>query len=123
MSTASATVSETEHLNKVAKQLETDLRSNRKTQEQLALAFSLLLSNFKSLKTEKIIKIDIYQKNVYDIEKILKVLKEYKIEELSLVKKIKQIEKKKEFDHIKPKIKIKKEDAKIYEISNYKRKN
>jgi hypothetical protein len=78
-------------LERLYKKAEIDLNRNRKTQEQLNLAFFGFKTNFKNLKQEKIIKLDGYKNLLYSIENCLKLLKEYKIEEFNYLKNLKEI--------------------------------
>jgi NADH:ubiquinone oxidoreductase subunit C len=78
-------------LERLKNKAEISLAKNRKLQEQFNLVYQTLVQNFKNLKKEKIIKIDIYQNLLFNIDKILKLLIDYKKEELELVKQIKEL--------------------------------
>lgn len=109
-------------LERLLSKAELDLVRNRKTQEQLMLAFLDFRTNFKNLKEEKIIKIDTYKQLLYSIDNSLKLLRDYKIEELNHVKKIKQIKNQIQ-DYRKPPepVEPKKVKTKVYEFARYRK--
>lgn len=108
-------------LERLLSKAEIDLARNRKTQEQLTLAFLSLKANFKTLKQEKIIIIDIYKNLLYNIDNTLKLIRDYKLEEFQHLKKIKEI--KSQIQHYqKPVVpEPKKPKPKIYEFARYKK--
>jgi len=107
-------------LERLCQKAEIELNRNRKTQEQLNLAFFGLRNNFKNLKQEKIIKIDSYKQILYSIENCLKLLKDYKLEEFQHLKKIKEIKMQIQISQkpVAP-IEPKKVKPKIYDFSRY----
>ncbi len=86
------------------------------------LAFINFRANFKTLKQEKIIKIDSYKQLLYSIDNTLKLLRDYKIEEVGHVKKIKQIKLSIQDYHKPPEpVEPKKVKPKVYEFARYRK--
>lgn len=109
-------------LERLLSKAEIDLTRNRKTQEQLTLAFLSLKANFKTLKSEKIIKIDSYKNILYNLDNTLRLIRDYKLEEFGHVKKIKQIKLSiQDFQKPPEPVEPKKVKPKIYEFARYKK--